>query len=1199
MSMRFTGFIPNNPSNLRTYYYYSLTFINPSLSFFLNSSRSTHSSSDFDTLEGLIDPNQFPETPSPTFTTQDYSFLKTRFSGPKDSHFPPGKSSDDAVAIFISSCINQNGSVFDLNTQKCLRKFRDKLTESLVINVLRLVKNPQLGVEFFMWAGQQVGYSHTNLVYDALLDVMGCGQNVRVPDELLREIRDDDTEVLGKVLNFLVRKCCRNGMWNVALEELGRLKDFGYKPSKGTYNALVRLFLEGGRLDTAQILYREMVNGGMRLDISTLNYFVNALCKEGKWREALDLIEKEEFVPDTKLYTTMISGLCEASLFDVAMDFLNKMRCTSSLPNALTYRTLLCGCLNKKRLRKCKRILGMMMDEGCYPNRRIFNSLVHAYCASGDYSYAYKLLKKMTDSDCKPCYLVYNILIGGICGKSELPSSVELELAEKAYTQMLNLGLVLNKVNVSNFSRCLCEAGKFEKAYNVIQEMITKGFVPDNNTYTNVIESLCNRSQVEKAFQLFEQMKGFGGVPNVYTYTILIDGFCKVGLIVQARKWFNEMIGNGCSPNVVTYTVLVHAYLKVRRIDDANELFEMMLSNGCSPNVVTYTALIDGHCKSGNIDKACQIYARMRGDKNLPDVDMYFKQSHTEVSLPNVFTYGALVDGLCKAHKVSDAHNLLVMMSTDGCEPNHIVYDALIDGFCKAGELDKAQDIYTNMIERGYIPNEYTYGALIDRLFKDKRLDLALKLLSKMLENNCAPNVVIYTEMVDGLCKSQKTEEAYKLFLMMDEKGCHPNVVTYTAMIDGFGKAGKINKCLELFKAMTEKGCAPNYVTYRVMINHCCRFGLLDKAHHLLEEMKQTHWPMHVASYKKVVEGFNNEFIISLGLLDILSNSEQLPIVPVYKILVDSFCRAGRLEMAVQLCKELSSFASLPTVTELFSSTINCLSLASKIDEACELFSDMTRNGGVPEPSIFFNLITGLVRVDLWGEALQILHSTDQMAKGNTSHVKFCGLCNDPTHPTDGCPSLFEEEGNEAVNALGSYGQNQRRNDPFSNTYNAGTKNHPNFKWDQSGNNNQRGPSNSSFTKPRQHQRENSTPPSKSLEDLVTSLALNQAEFQKSTQQFQTSTQQFQVSIQQHNQLTDSRLLNLETQVGQILNVVSQQPNQGGRLPSQTIPPPTEQAQAISLRNGRELEELPKPPKKSRPPQIVHEIDDIVEEEIE
>ncbi|KAL9239972.1 hypothetical protein vseg_014241 [Gypsophila vaccaria] len=958
---KLVALILNNPIFPSTSIYYH-SFLNPPKSFFCTTSSTTKHTNDF--------------------TPQDYSFLKTRFLGPTDPQISPGKSAEIGAddAVYVSSCINDSDSVFDSNTEKCLRKYRHKLSECLVVDVLTRVKNPQLGVQFFIWAGQQVGYNHTNAVYEALLDVIGCGNSFSFPEELFREIRDDDREVLGRLLNLLVRKRCSSGMWNVALEELGRLKDFGVKPSRGTYNALVRVFLEAGKVDTARVLHREMGSVGFRLDVSTLSCFATALCKQGKWRDALGLIENEDFVPNAKLYTSMISGLCEGSLFDVAIDFLNRMRCGSSLPNDLTYRVLLCGLLSKKQLGRCKRILGMMMDEGCYPNRRIFNSLVYAYCTSGDYSYACKLIKKMADCGCRPGYLVYNILIGGICGKGDLPSSAELELAEKVYVEMLDLGLVLNKVNVSSFCRCLCEAGKFDKAYNVIQEMMSRGFVPDNSTYANVIEFLCTRSQVEKAFLLFEQMKRCGIVPDVYTYTILIDGFCKAGLIDQARKWFNEMVANGCSPNVVTYTALVHAYLKACKVADANELFEMMLSNGCPPNVVTYTALIDGHCKSGNIDSACQIYARMRGEqKSSPDVDVYFKVNSTEISVPNVFTYGALVDGLCKAQKVQDADNLLDVMFTDGCEPNHIVYDALIDGFCKTGELDKAQNVYAKMSERGYSPTEYTYGAMIDRAFKDGRLHLALTILSKMLENNCAPNVVVYTEMVDGLCKSKKTDEAYKLLLMMDEKGCPPNVVTYTALIDGFGKAGKIDKSLDLFKAMKEKGCAPNYVTYRVMINHCCGFGLLDEAHHLLEEMKQTYWPMHVGSYKKVIDGFNQEFIISLGLLDILSDKEQLPIVPVYKVLVDSFSKAGRLDIAVQLCKELSSSAFLPTVTNLFSSTIKSLCLASKINEACELFSEMTRNGGVPEPSVFFDLILGIIKVDRWGDALQILYSTCEM----------------------------------------------------------------------------------------------------------------------------------------------------------------------------------------------------------------------------
>ncbi|KAF5729321.1 pentatricopeptide repeat-containing protein [Tripterygium wilfordii] len=938
-----------------------------------------------DNLEGLVDADYLAwieNSPVESFSSEEFALLSDSLSDTTDAgsgsqKFEVGKFSNDALLIANGVVSSDDG--FGSKTHKFLRQFREKLSANIVIEVLNIVKNPELGVKFFIWAGRQIGYAHTMPVYSALLDRLECDNDDRVPEPFLQEIKGEDKEVLRKLLNILIQKCCRKGLWNVALEELGRLKDFGYRPSRLTYNALVKVFLKANRLDTAHLVYREMSDAGFRMDAATLGSYVNSLCKAGQWREALTLIEKEEFVLDTIIYTHMISGLCEASLFEEAMDFLIRMRASSCIPNGITYRILLCGCLRKRQLGRCKRILNMMITEGCYPAPKIFNSLIHAYCKAGDYSYAYKVLKKMVTCGCQPGYVPYNILIGGICGNVELPSSDALELAETAYSEMFDAGFVLNKINVSNFARCLCSAGRFQKAYNIICEMMMKGFKPDTCTYTNVIGYLCNASKVEKAFLLFEEMKRNGVVPDVYTYTILIDSFCKAGLIEQARNWFDEMVRDGCSPTVVTYTALIHAYLKARKLSNANEVFEMMLSEGCFPNIVTYTALIDGHFKAGEVEKACQIYARMRG-ADISDVDMYFRDTDDDRKEPNVFTYGALVNGLCKAHKVKEACNLLDAMSVEGCEPNHIVYDALIDGFCKVGKLDEAQEVFAKMSDRGYSPNVYTYSSLIDRLFKDKRLDLVLKVLSKMLENSCAPNVVIYTEMIDGLCKVGKTDEAFRLMQLMEEKGCCPNVVTYTAMIDGFGKAGKVAKCLELLEQMCSRGCAPNYVTYRVLIHHCCAGGLFDDAYKLLEEMKHTYWPRHMASYRKVIEGFSSEFITSLGLLDEMTKDDSVPIIPVYRVMIDSFVKAGRLDEALELLEEI---AQLPQFSATSRNTyvllIESLCLANKVDKAFELYADMIHKGGVPELSTFFHLIKGLIKVNKWEAALQLSDSICQM----------------------------------------------------------------------------------------------------------------------------------------------------------------------------------------------------------------------------
>ena len=64
-----------------------------------------------------------------------------------------------------------------------------------------------------------------------------------------------------------------------------------------------------------------------------------------------------------------------------------------------------------------------------------------------------------------------------------------------------------------------------------------------------------------------------------------------------------------------------------------------------------------------------------------------------------------------------------------------------------------------------------------------------------------------------------------------------------------------------------------------------------------------------------------------------------------------------------------------------------------------------------------------------------------QLAMGGTAQVMRCGICSKNSHPTDSCPTLYEEGSNEKVNVMrGFQGQNgfQRKYDPFSNTYNPG-----------------------------------------------------------------------------------------------------------------------------------------------------------------
>ncbi|CAN6567552.1 unnamed protein product [Malus baccata var. baccata] len=180
-----------------------------------------------------------------------------------------------------------------------------------------------------------------------------------------------------------------------------------------------------------------------------------------------------------------------------------------------------------------------------------------------------------------------------------------------------------------------------------------------------------------------------------------------------------------------------------------------------------------------------------------------------------------------------------------------------------------------------------------------------------------------------------------------------------------------------------------------------------------------------------------------------------------------------------------------------------------------------------------------------------------------------CGVCSIQGHASEKCPQLIENGGWESANAIGFQGQNQPRNDPYSNTYNPGWRDHPNFKWREAQQPQQQQPP-GFFTKPYAppHVPQQSAPNASgtSLDnDTLLKLLTNLSQGQGN----QTKAMQSQ----------DKRVDQLEKQIGQIADFVSKFKDPG-QLPSSTIPNPKggfESAKAILLKSGKEVGAGPKP----------------------
>ncbi|KAM1219674.1 hypothetical protein ACFX2G_047713 [Malus domestica] len=228
-----------------------------------------------------------------------------------------------------------------------------------------------------------------------------------------------------------------------------------------------------------------------------------------------------------------------------------------------------------------------------------------------------------------------------------------------------------------------------------------------------------------------------------------------------------------------------------------------------------------------------------------------------------------------------------------------------------------------------------------------------------------------------------------------------------------------------------------------------------------------------------------------------------------------------------------------------------------------------------PRPQV--NEVSSMPKIQ--SQLANLTSIVSQLAEGMKIHgPSVCGVCSMQGHANDQCPQLIENGGWEAANAVGFGNQNQPRHDPYSNSYNPGWRDHPNFKWrdpqqpQQQGGFRQQPPG--FYTKP-------FIPNQNQVQSAPTNSGMS-LDNDQVVKLLTTLTQEVQ-NQNKERQIQDKRVDNLEKQVGQIAEFMGQIREQG-KLPSSTIMNPKggfETVNAIMLRSGTQVGAEPKSSKSS------------------
>ncbi|XP_050229333.1 uncharacterized protein LOC126678479 [Mercurialis annua] len=199
---------------------------------------------------------------------------------------------------------------------------------------------------------------------------------------------------------------------------------------------------------------------------------------------------------------------------------------------------------------------------------------------------------------------------------------------------------------------------------------------------------------------------------------------------------------------------------------------------------------------------------------------------------------------------------------------------------------------------------------------------------------------------------------------------------------------------------------------------------------------------------------------------------------------------------------------------------------------------------------------------DLSAQMADLTKQVKMLVDRDTSNQESCAFCGMFGHNANVCANVESAPPNcEEANFMGAFQGRQVKNDPFSNTYNPGWRNHPNFSWRDQGANRQAPPP--GFQQQRQvppPQQQNNPDRKPSVEEMISQFLATQ----------DTTVKKMDAKIDQLAQSSQASIHKLELQLGQLARTVAER--EQGKLPSNTENNPKEGVMAISLRSGTQVE---------------------------
>src|SRR5690606_27989269 len=100
--------------------------------------------------------------------------------------------------------------------------------------------------------------------------------------------------------------------------------------------------------------------------------------------------------------------------------------------------------------------------------------------------------------------------------------------------------------------------------------------------------------------------------PNVTTFMYMITGFYKSNDITKAEEWIEKLLESKMRLSIASFNTLIAEICNTGNMQKAEETVDRFVNEKLAvPNVVTFGLLMNGFCTAGKPDKAKELFSKM------------------------------------------------------------------------------------------------------------------------------------------------------------------------------------------------------------------------------------------------------------------------------------------------------------------------------------------------------------------------------------------------------------------------------------------------------------------------------------------------------------------------------------------------------------------------------------------------------------